>query len=222
LSGRWWTRPRSGPSTNSETFPTTSYGIAHNLDPALAAKIKEAFFTFPWEGSALKAEFKTEDRFVPITYQKDWSVIRKDRCGDRRQIHLQVRPGVQTNASEWIAAGHRHARGGSRAVRRGQRAGDARAAHSTRAYCDRNGDLTADLPTDPKKVINPSTLIFSYTPVEDPPFIKRCGTDSSRTWRRPPKKVAFFPVQSNAAQYEAMRSGRLHVAASMPVAMRSR
>ena len=26
------------------------------------------------------------------------------------------------------------------------------------------------------------------------------------------KKVAFFPVQSNAAQYEAMRSGRLHVA----------
>jgi phosphonate transport system substrate-binding protein len=61
----------------SETFPTTSYGYAHNLDPALVAKIKEAFFTFPWEGSALKAEFKTEDRFVPITYQKDWSVIRK-------------------------------------------------------------------------------------------------------------------------------------------------
>ena len=61
----------------SETFPTTSYGVAHNLDPALAAKIKDAFFTFPWEGSALKAEFKTEDRFVPITYQKDWSVIRK-------------------------------------------------------------------------------------------------------------------------------------------------
>jgi len=61
----------------SETFPTTSYGMAHNLDPALAAKVKEAFLTFPWEGSALKAEFKTEDRFVPITYQKDWSVIRK-------------------------------------------------------------------------------------------------------------------------------------------------
>jgi len=61
----------------SETFPTTSYGHTHNLDPALAAKVKEAFFTFPWEGSTLKAEFKTEDRFVPITYQKDWNVIRK-------------------------------------------------------------------------------------------------------------------------------------------------
>ena len=64
-------------SYKSDTFPTTSYGMAHNLEPALAAKIKEAFLTFPWEGSALKAEFKTEDRFVPITYQKDWSVIRK-------------------------------------------------------------------------------------------------------------------------------------------------
>ncbi len=61
----------------SETFPTTGYGYAHNLDPKLVEKIKEAFFTFPWQGSALKAEFKAEDRFIPITYKKDWSVIRK-------------------------------------------------------------------------------------------------------------------------------------------------
>jgi phosphonate transport system substrate-binding protein len=61
----------------SETFPTTGYGYAHNLDPALVEKIKQAFFSFPWEGSALKAEFKNEDRFLPITYAKDWSVIRK-------------------------------------------------------------------------------------------------------------------------------------------------
>ena len=44
---------------------------------ALVDKIKQAFFSFPWEGSALKAEFKNEDRFLPISYQKDWSVIRK-------------------------------------------------------------------------------------------------------------------------------------------------
>jgi phosphonate transport system substrate-binding protein len=61
----------------SETFPTTGYGYAHNLDPKLVVKIKEAFYTFNWEGSALKVEFKGEDRFVPITYKKDWSVIRK-------------------------------------------------------------------------------------------------------------------------------------------------
>jgi phosphonate transport system substrate-binding protein len=61
----------------SETFPTTGYGYAHNLDPTLVEKIKEAFFTFQWEGSALKAEFNNEVRFTPITYKKDWSVIRK-------------------------------------------------------------------------------------------------------------------------------------------------
>jgi phosphonate transport system substrate-binding protein len=61
----------------SETFPTTGYGYAYNLDPQLAAKIKESFFTFPWEGSALKNEFRKEDKFIPITYKKDWAVIRK-------------------------------------------------------------------------------------------------------------------------------------------------
>jgi phosphonate transport system substrate-binding protein len=82
-----------------------------------------------------------------------------------------------------------------------------------RAYCDRNGDLVADLPDDPKRISNPSTLIFSYTPTEDPavyqkawdPFIKHMEKVTG-------KRVVFFPVQSNAAQYEAMRSGRLHVA----------
>lgn len=61
----------------SDTFPTTGYGYAHNLDPKLVEKIKEAFFTFKWEGSALKEEFKKSDRFAPITFKKDWNVIRK-------------------------------------------------------------------------------------------------------------------------------------------------
>ena len=65
------------PIYKSETFPTTGYGHAYNLDPKLVAKIKEAFFTFDWEGSALKAEFKGQDKFAPITYKKDWNVIRK-------------------------------------------------------------------------------------------------------------------------------------------------
>ena len=60
----------------SQTFPTTGYGIAHNLKPELAAKIKEAFFTFPWAGSGLAKEF-AEDKFVPITYKADWEVVRK-------------------------------------------------------------------------------------------------------------------------------------------------
>jgi phosphonate transport system substrate-binding protein len=61
----------------SQTFPTTGYGYAHNLNPVLAAKIEQAFFTFPWEGSDLKKEFKKEDRFTAIYYKYDWDIIRK-------------------------------------------------------------------------------------------------------------------------------------------------
>ena len=35
-------------------------------------------------------------------------------------------------------------------------------------YCDENGDLVADPPKDAAKLRNPSTLVFTYTPVEDP------------------------------------------------------
>src|ERR1700681_4044807 len=37
-----------------------------------------------------------------------------------------------------------------------------------KAYCDRDGDLVADAPTDAKQFVNPPTLVFAYTPVEDP------------------------------------------------------
>jgi phosphonate transport system substrate-binding protein len=61
----------------SQTFPTTGYGYVYNLKPDIAEKVKQAFFTYPWEGSALKAEFKTEDKFMPISYKEHWDVIRK-------------------------------------------------------------------------------------------------------------------------------------------------
>jgi phosphonate transport system substrate-binding protein len=61
----------------SQTFPTTGYGYVYNLKPELADKVKQAFFSYPWEGSALKAEFKTEDKFMPISYREHWDVIRK-------------------------------------------------------------------------------------------------------------------------------------------------
>ena len=74
----------------SETFPTTGYGYAHNLDPKLVAKIKEAFFTFPWEGSSLKAEFKKSDRFVADHLQERLEHHPQDRRGEWREIRLQV------------------------------------------------------------------------------------------------------------------------------------
>ena len=80
-------------------------------------------------------------------------------------------------------------------------------------FCDADGDLIADIPTDPADQLDPSTLIFAYTPVEDPAVYKTAWSDfldhlESVTG----KDVVFFPVQNNAAQIEAMRSGRLHIA----------
>src|ERR1700745_4025552 len=82
-----------------------------------------------------------------------------------------------------------------------------------KAYCDRNGDLVADAPTDPKRLVNPSTLVFAYTPVEDPAVYAKAWDGFIKYMEKTTgKKVVFFPVQSNAAEIEAMRSGRLHVA----------
>jgi phosphonate transport system substrate-binding protein len=80
-------------------------------------------------------------------------------------------------------------------------------------YCDANKDLVADTPTNPAKLKNPNTLVFTYTPVEDPavyekifkPFTEHLAACTA-------KRVVFFQVQSNAAEIEAMRAGRLHVA----------
>ena len=82
-----------------------------------------------------------------------------------------------------------------------------------KAYCDRNFDQTADLPLDPKDWVNPDTIIFTYTPVEDPAVYATIWDGFVQHMEKTTgKKVIFFPVQSNAAQLEAMRSGRLHVA----------
>lgn len=79
-------------------------------------------------------------------------------------------------------------------------------------FCDADGDLLADPPAEGEAVVDPSTLIFTYTPVEDPAlyreiwddFVQHLGETTGR-------EVAYFTVQSYAAMVEAMRAGRLHV-----------
>jgi len=80
-------------------------------------------------------------------------------------------------------------------------------------YCDKDGDLVADLPEDERYWLDPDTLIFAYTPVEDPaiyqdmwkPFMDHLAEVTGRD-------VRFFSVDSYTAQVEAMRAGRLHIA----------
>jgi len=80
-------------------------------------------------------------------------------------------------------------------------------------FKDANGDLVADTPTQASELVDPPVLVFSYTPVEDPAVYAKVWDDFVQHLSRVTgKRVQFFPVQSNAAQLEAMRAGRLHVA----------
>lgn len=80
-------------------------------------------------------------------------------------------------------------------------------------YCDRDGDMVADAPTDVRQQVNPPVLVFAYTPVEDPAVYRAVWQEfMDHLARTTGKRVQFFAVQSNAAQIEAMRAGRLHVA----------
>ena len=44
-------------------------------------------------------------------------------------------------------------------------------------FCDVDGDLIADIPTDAADQIDPDTLIFAYTPVEDPAVYATAWSD---------------------------------------------
>ena len=80
-------------------------------------------------------------------------------------------------------------------------------------FCDENNDMVADSPKDAANWKDPSTLVFTYTPVEDPAAYKDAFFEFQQHLSAiPGKKVVYYTVHSNAAQVEAIRSGRLHIA----------
>lgn len=71
----------------------------------------------------------------------------------------------------------------------------------------------ADAPTDPSQWRDPNTLVFTYTPVEDPAVYKDAFQEFQNYLSEATgKKVIYYTVHSNAAEVEAIRSGRLHIA----------
>jgi phosphonate transport system substrate-binding protein len=59
----------------SSTFPTSSFGYAYDLHPDLVEKIKEAFTEYQFTPEMIAA-FGNTTRFFPITYMRDYSVVR--------------------------------------------------------------------------------------------------------------------------------------------------
>ncbi len=79
-------------------------------------------------------------------------------------------------------------------------------------YCDEDGDLLADIPKDAATRLDPGTLIFSYTAVEDPSVYENVFKElMDHIAKRTGRQVKWYGPESYAAQVEAMRSGRLHI-----------
>ncbi len=80
-------------------------------------------------------------------------------------------------------------------------------------YCDEDRDLVADTPTEPRLWRVPSTIAFSYTPIEEPALYERLLRPFTAYLSQcTGQRVVFFQVQSNAAEIEAVRAGRVHIA----------
>ena len=77
-------------------------------------------------------------------------------------------------------------------------------------FCDRDGDMLADPESNPKKWLDPLTLVFGYTENQ----ALNAGARevlSQHIENATGKKVRFFLYRTNAAQLEAMRNGLLHI-----------
>ena len=63
----------------SNDFPTAGFGYVWNLKPELAAKIKDAFFSFQWKGTGVEREFaaSNQTKFAPIEYKNDFALVRR-------------------------------------------------------------------------------------------------------------------------------------------------
>jgi phosphonate transport system substrate-binding protein len=59
----------------SPVFPRAGFSYYYALDPKLAAKIKEAFYSFKIQGTSMGKDFPHDTHFVPIDYKKDWEAV---------------------------------------------------------------------------------------------------------------------------------------------------
>src|SRR4029079_14918477 len=76
-------------------------------------------------------------------------------------------------------------------------------------YCDDNGDLVADTTKDAKKLKVPGTLVFTYTPVEDPAVYEKIFKPfTDHLAQCVGKRVVFYQVQTEPPPHRGGGPGR--------------
>jgi phosphonate transport system substrate-binding protein len=62
----------------SEGFPPACIGHVYNLRPELSEKIRASLLSFDWKGTTLEKTYGPgKAKFVPISYQDQWSFVRE-------------------------------------------------------------------------------------------------------------------------------------------------
>jgi phosphonate transport system substrate-binding protein len=85
--------------------------------------------------------------------------------------------------------------------------------HLNARFTDADGDLVADPPKDAKDFIDPPTLTFCYTPVDDPKAFKEAWADFTKHLSEiTGRPVEYLMITSDQEQLRALRDGKLHVA----------
>lgn len=150
----------------------------------------------------LSASFRKSSRFARTSFGV---VARLPRLGRRCAVPVGVSIGLFAGQPTGLSIGLLSA--GPAAAEDCTHRGDLDA-----PFCDQDHDLIADRPTDPSALRSPRTLVFSYTPIEEPALYERLLRPfTAHLSQCMGRRVVYFPVQSNVAQIEAMRSGRVQV-----------
>ncbi len=79
-------------------------------------------------------------------------------------------------------------------------------------FGDVHGNLVADPPTNPKDLLDPDVLTFSYIPSENPEEQKVWAQWCDDLAKATGKRVEYLPLAKVDDQLKALKEGRLHVA----------
>src|SRR5258708_18005144 len=90
----------------SQTFPTSSFAYAHDLEPKLRDTLLKCSYDYRFPAEMQKA-FDGADRFFPINYKEHSAVVRQVAPGSRDKIHKTAFHAPARKGTETAPQGHK-------------------------------------------------------------------------------------------------------------------
>jgi phosphonate transport system substrate-binding protein len=88
----------------SQTFPTSSFAYAHDLEPKLRDTLLKCFYDYRFPAEMQKA-FDGADRFFPINYREHWALVRQVAEGSGEKFNKAAFDALAKKEAEAAAKG---------------------------------------------------------------------------------------------------------------------